>query len=318
MNNFDISKIELEEEVRIVFMGTPEFSVPILEALIENYNVIAVVTQPDRISNNKVLEPAIKKIAESHNIKVLQPVKIRREYQEILDLNPDMIITCAYGQIIPKELLDFPRYGAINIHASLLPKLRGGAPLHHAIIDGLDKTGVTIMYMDEAMDTGDIISTISYDIKSSDTTEDIHDTLRKLGAKLLIDTLPSIVLGTNRRIKQNETEATYGYNITREEEHIDFNKSGILIDRLVRGLYSWPLANTIIGDTEYKIVAGYFVKGKGNPGMISDISKKVLGIGCLDGTYYVTKIKPAGKKIMDIKDFLNGIDIEEFKSRSIK
>ena len=244
--------------------------------------------------------------------------KIKNDYKRILEVKPDIIITCAYGQIIPKVLLDLPRLGCINVHASLLPKLRGGAPLHHAIIDGLDKTGVTIMYMDEAMDTGDIISTISYDIKSSDTTEDIHDTLRKLGAKLLIDTLPSIVLGTNRRIKQNETEATYGYNITREEEHIDFNKSGILIDRLVRGLYSWPLANTIIGDTEYKIVAGYFVKGKGNPGMISDISKKVLGIGCLDGTYYVTKIKPAGKKIMDIKDFLNGIDIEEFKSRSIK
>ena len=146
------------------------------------------------------------------------------------------------------------------------------------------------MYMDEAMDTGDIISTISYDIKSSDTTEDIHDTLRELGAKLLIDTLPSIVTGTNRRIQQTETAATSGYNITREEEQIEFNKRGILIDRLVRGLYSWPLANTIIGDTEYKIVAGYFVKGKGIPGMISDISKKVLGIGCLDGTYYVTKI----------------------------
>lgn len=301
-------------------MGTPDFAVPILETLIQNTNVVLVVSQPDKkVGRKQILtKTPIHEVADKYGISVFQPEKIKNDYERILEVKPDIIITCAYGQIIPKVLLDLPRLGCINVHASLLPKLRGGAPLHHAIIDGLDKTGVTIMYMDEAMDTGDIISTISYDIKSSDTTEDIHDTLRELGAKLLIDTLPSIVTGTNRRIKQNETEATYGYNITREEEHIDFNKSGIEIDRLVRGLYSWPLANTIIGDTEYKIVAGYFVKGKGNPGMISDISKKVLGIGCLDGTYYVTKIKPAGKKIMDIKDFLNGIDIEEFKSRSIK
>ena len=301
-------------------MGTPDFAVPILETLIQNTNVVLVVSQPDKkVGRKQILtKTPIHEVADKYGIPVFQPEKIKNDYERILEVKPDIIITCAYGQIIPKVLLDLPRLGCINVHASLLPKLRGGAPLHHAIIDGLDKTGVTIMYMDEAMDTGDIISTISYDIKSSDTTEDIHDTLMELGAKLLIDTLPSIVTGTNRRIKQNETEATYGYNITREEEHIDFNKSGILIDRLVRGLYSWPLANTIIGDTEYKIVAGYFVKGKGNPGMISDISKKVLGIGCLDGTYYVTKIKPAGKKIMDIKDFLNGIDIEEFKNRSIK
>lgn len=301
-------------------MGTPDFAVPILETLIQNTNVVLVVSQPDKkVGRKQILtKTPIHEVADKYGISVFQPEKIRNDYERILEVKPDIIITCAYGQIIPKVLLDLPRLGCINVHASLLPKLRGGAPLHHAIIDGLDKTGITIMYMDEAMDTGDIISTISYDIKSSDTTEDIHDTLMELGAKLLIDTLPSIVTGTNRRIKQNETEATYGYNITREEEHIDFNKRGILIDRLVRGLYSWPLANTIIGDTEYKIVAGYFVKGKGNPGMISDISKKVLGIGCLDGTYYVTKIKPAGKKIMDIKDFLNGIDIEEFKSRSIK
>ena len=301
-------------------MGTPDFAVPILETLIQNTNVVLVVSQPDKkVGRKQILtKTPIHEVADKYGIPVFQPEKIKNNYERILEVKPDIIITCAYGQIIPKVLLDLPRLGCINVHASLLPKLRGGAPLHHAIIDGLSKTGVTIMYMDEAMDTGDIISTISYDIKSSDTTENIHDTLRELGAKLLIDTLPSIVTGTNRRIKQNETEATYGYNITREEEHIDFNKKGVEIDRLVRGLYSWPLANTIIGDTEYKIVAGYFVKGKGNPGMISDISKKALGIGCLDGTYYVTKIKPAGKKIMDIKDFLNGIDIEEFKSRSIK
>ena len=213
-------------------MGTPDFAVPILETLIQNTNVVLVVSQPDKkVGRKQILtKTPIHEVADKYGIPVFQPDKIKNDYERILEVKPDIIITCAYGQIIPKVLLDLPRLGCINVHASLLPKLRGGAPLHHAIIDGLDKTGITIMYMDEAMDTGDIISMISYDIKSSDTTEDIHDTLMELGAKLLIDTLPSIVTGTNRRIKQNEMEATYGYNITREEEHIDFNKSGILID----------------------------------------------------------------------------------------
>ena len=144
-------------KLKIVFMGTPDFSVPILEALIENYDVIGVVTQPDRISGKKILEPAIKKVALNHNIKVFQPVKIRKEYEEIVNLKPDMIVTCAYGQLIPKALLECAKYGSINVHASLLPKLRGGAPIHHAIIDGYDKTGITIMYMNDKMDEGDII-----------------------------------------------------------------------------------------------------------------------------------------------------------------
>ena len=240
-------------DVKIVFMGTPLFSVPILEALIENYNVIAVVTQPDRISNNKVLEPAIKKIAESHNIKVLQPVKIRREYQEILDLNPDMIITCAYGQIIPKELLDFPRYGAINIHASLLPKLRGGAPIHHAIIDGYDKTGITIMYMNEKMDEGDIILQSSTSISLDDTTETLHDRLSIMGRDLILDAIPKIVSGNINRIKQNEKDATYGYNISREDEKIDFNKTRYEIFNQIRGLNSYPGAYTIFNNKILKV-----------------------------------------------------------------
>lgn len=296
-------------DVKIVFMGTPLFSVPILEALIENYNVIAVVTQPDRISNNKVLEPAIKKIAESHNIKVLQPVKIRREYQEILDLNPDMIITCAYGQIIPKELLDFPRYGAINIHASLLPKLRGGAPIHHAIIDGYDKTGITIMYMNEKMDEGDIILQSSTSISLDDTTETLHDRLSIMGRDLILDAIPKIVSGNINRIKQNEKDATYGYNISREDEKIDFNKTRYEIFNQIRGLNSYPGAYTIFNNKILKVWKSeigsnnYFNKKNGEIVCLYDDG---IGVKCLDGEIILKEVQLEGKKKQNAKDFING------------
>ena len=296
-------------DVKIVFMGTPLFSVPILEALIENYNVIAVVTQPDRISNNKVLEPAIKKIAESHNIKVLQPVKIRREYQEILDLNPDMIITCAYGQIIPKELLDFPRYGAINIHASLLPKLRGGAPIHHAIIDGYDKTGITIMYMNEKMDEGDIILQSSTSISLEDTTETLHDRLSIMGRDLILDAIPKIVSGNINRIKQNEKDATYGYNISREDEKIDFNKTRYEIFNQIRGLNSYPGAYTIFNNKILKVWKSeigsnnYFNKKNGEIVCLYDDG---IGVKCLDGEIILKEVQLEGKKKQNAKDFING------------
>ena len=296
-------------DVKIVFMGTPLFSVPILEALIENYNVIAVVTQPDRISNNKVLEPAIKKIAESHNIKVLQPVKIRREYQEILDLNPDMIITCAYGQIIPKELLDFPRYGAINIHASLLPKLRGGAPIHHAIIDGYDKTGITIMYMNEKMDEGDIILQSSTSISLDDTTETLHDRLSIMGRDLILDAIPKIVSGNINRIKQNGKDATYGYNISREDEKIDFNKTRYEIFNQIRGLNSYPGAYTIFNNKILKVWKSeigsnnYFNKKNGEIVCLYDDG---IGVKCLDGEIILKEVQLEGKKKQCAKDFING------------
>ena len=156
--------------MKIVFMGTPDFAVPILEGLIDNYDVVGVVSQPDKPVGRKhiLTETPIKKVALKNNIKVFQPINIREDYQEIIDLEPDIIITCAYGQIIPKELLDYPKYKCINVHASLLPKLRGGAPIHKAIIDDYDKTGITIMYMDEKMDSGDIIATEETIINDSD------------------------------------------------------------------------------------------------------------------------------------------------------
>ena len=214
------------KDKRVVFMGTPEFSIPVLEMLIENTNVVMVVTKPDSYvgRHHELKFPPIKEVAIKHNIEVFQPQKIRNDYKKILECNPDIIITCAYGQIIPKELLFTPKYKAINVHASLLPKLRGGSPLHRAIINGYDKTGITIMYMAEGMDDGDIITQESVIIDENDDVGVIHDKLSILGKDLLLKTLPSIFDKTNKRFKQDEKEVTYAYNIKREEEKIDFKK----------------------------------------------------------------------------------------------
>lgn len=307
------------KDLRVVFMGTPDFAVPVLEKLILNTKVVLVVSQPDKcVGRKRELVPTpIKKKALEYNIPVFQPEKVKLDYEEIALARPDIIITCAYGQIIPKALLDLPRLGCINVHASLLPYLRGGAPLHHAIIDGYKETGVTIMYMDESMDTGDIISTVTYPLKDTDTVGTVHDNLMEMGANLLMETLPSIIKGTNKRIKQDNSKATYAYNISRSDEHLDFSGSGLLVERKVRGLNPWPLANTLFDDEEIKIISGYFVLGKSIPKKINVVTKDSLGIGCSDGIYYVTALKPSGKKVMDIKSYLNGMDKDKLLAKKI-
>lgn len=308
------------KNLRVVFMGTPEFAVPVLDSLIKETTVELVVTQPDKVVGRKkeIVYSPIKKLALDNNIEVFQPYKIREDNQKIIDIKPDIIITCAYGQIIPKSLLDLPEYKCINVHASLLPKLRGGAPLNHAIIDGYKETGITIMYMAEGMDDGDIISTYKYNILDTDTYGDLVNILSQEGAKLLIETLRSIINKTNDRIKQDEKEVTFAYTIKREEEHIDFNKNAIEIDRLVRGLNPTPYANIIIDNIEYKVIEGHYELCKSTPNKIEVLNKNNFGIGCLDGIYYIDKIKPAGKNIMDIKSFLNGINKENFKEKEVK
>lgn len=307
------------KDLRVVFMGTPDFAVPVLEKLILNTKVVLVVSQPDKcVGRKRELAPTpIKKKALEYNIPVFQPEKVKLDYEEIILARPDIIITCAYGQIIPKVLLDLPRLGCINVHASLLPYLRGGAPLHHAIIDGYKETGVTIMYMDEAMDTGDIISSVTYPLKDTDTVGTVHDNLMEMGANLLMETLPSIIKGTNKRIKQDNSKATYAYNISRSDEHLDFSGSGLLVERKVRGLNPWPLANTLFDNEEIKIISGYFVLGKSIPNKINVVTKDSLGIGCSDGIYYVTALKPSGKKVMDIKSYLNGMDKDKLLAKKI-
>lgn len=308
-------------KIKIIFMGTPDFAVSILEMLIENYQVIMVVTQPDKcVGRKQILTPSpIKKLAMEKNIPIFQPVKIRKEYHEILEAKPDMIITCAYGQIIPKEILDYPPLGCINVHASLLPKYRGGAPIHKAIINGETKTGITIMYMNEGMDTGDIIKKRECEIKATDNVGTLHDKLSTLGTQLLKEVLPSIINKTNKREKQNESEASYAYNIKREEEHLDFNKSGLELINQIRGLNPWPTANFLLNEEEYKALDATFEKKEVNEqGVIIDIKKDAIGITCNDGILYITKLKPFGKKIMNTKDYLNGIKKETLLNQKVK
>ena len=297
--------------MKVIFMGTPDFAVPVLEGLIENYEVILVVSQPDkRVGRKQELKNTpIKEVALKHNIPVFQPIKIREDYDEIIKLNPDIIVTCAYGQIIPKVILDCPKLGCINVHASLLPKLRGGAPIHKAIIDGYKTTGITIMYMDVKMDDGDIISQKEIEILDSDNLESLHDKLSVLGKELLLETLPSIINGTNERIKQDEAEVTFAYNIKREEEHIDFNKSNREVFNLIRGLSPVPGANAILFDNEMKIYDSIISdkEYKGINGEIVDITKQGIVVKTNDGSIIITKIKPFGKKMMDSNSYVNGI-----------
>lgn len=307
--------------IKVVFMGTPDFAVPILETLIKNTEVSLVVTQPDAyVGRKKVLTASpVKRCAIENNIPVFQPEKIKTNYAEITKYQPDLIVTCAYGQIVPFEVLNIPRLGCINVHASLLPKYRGGAPIHHAIINGETETGITIMYMDKGMDTGDIITTKSIPIANTDTVETMHDKLSTLGASLLEDTLPSIINGTNSRIPQNNAEATYAPTIKREDEHLDFNTSAINIFNKVRGLNSWPLAHINLNNEEIKVIEGYIGETHNTkPGIVLKIIKDAIGITCQDKIYYITKLKPFGKKSMQTRDYLNGIDKNKILNKEVK
>ena len=287
------------KDKKVIFMGTPEFSVPVLEMLIENTNVIMVVTQPDAYVGRKheLTFSPVKKKALEHNIEVYQPEKIRNEYEYILEKEPDVIITCAYGQIIPSILLDTPKYKAINVHASLLPKLRGGSPLHKCIIDGYDETGVTIMYMAPGMDDGDIITQSKVKIEENDNVGIIHDKLSVLGKDLLLETLPSIFDGTNTRTKQNEEEVTFAYNIKREEEKIDFNKTSKEVHNQIRGMYPFPVAYTTLDGEIIKICESRLSdKQASDPGKIINIYDDGIGVSCIDKEIIITKLKPSGKK----------------------
>lgn len=304
------------KNIKVIFMGTPEFCVPILEYLIKDYNVIAVVTQPDKEvgRKRKVEFSPIKKKAIEHNIKVLQPLKIRLEYEEILNLKPDIIITCAYGQIVPEVILNAPKYGCINVHASLLPKLRGGAPIHKAIINDYTKTGITIMYMDKGMDTGDMISKKEVDIEESDTAEILHNKLQSISVPLLKETLISIINGTNKREKQDDNEATYAYNVSREEEHVIFNKTSKEIYNQIRGLNSWPGAYAILDNNNIKLWSSKICENKYDkkPGTIVNIDKNGMEVVTKDKSILIIELQMPGKKKVNIKDFINGIKKEDY------
>lgn len=302
------------KDKKVVFMGTPEFSVPVLKELIKNTNVVLVVTQPDKKSgrNMKLEYSKVKEVALKNNIEVFQPEKIRSNYEKILEKNPDIIITCAYGQIIPTALLEYPKYGAINVHASLLPKLRGGAPLHKCLMYDEKETGITIMYMIDKMDAGDIIEQEKIEITDDDNVGTIHDKLSIMGASLLMKTLPKIFDGTNKRIKQNENEVTFAYNVTKEEERIDWNKPARTVFNQIRGLYPYPVAYTTLNGEIMKITCSKENESTaGNIGEITNVNKEGIIVKCSDKSVLITKLKPSGKKEMNAYDFVNGYGKEK-------
>ncbi|MCA1053462.1 methionyl-tRNA formyltransferase [Rossellomorea aquimaris] len=298
---------------KIVFMGTPDFSVPVLQALLEEkYDVIAVVTQPDRpVGRKRVLTPPpVKAEAVKHGIPVYQPEKIRNQedLDQILALEPDLIITAAFGQILPKELLEAPRYGCINVHASLLPELRGGAPIHYSIIQGKKKTGVTIMYMVEKLDAGDMISQVEVEIEEQDHVGTLHDKLSVAGSKLLIETLPDLLAGKLNGVKQDDSKATFARNIKREQEKIDWSKPGEEIYNHIRGMHPWPVAYTTLDGAVMKVWWGEKVSSDSSePGKIMSIQKDGFIVSTGNGTAIkITDLQPSGKKRMSAVDYLRG------------
>jgi methionyl-tRNA formyltransferase len=299
---------------KIVFMGTPDFAVPVLQQIIKDgYEVIAVVTQPDRPKGRKKLltPPPVKVEAEKHGIPVYQPEKIKKssEYEKITALDPDLIVTAAFGQILPKALLDSPKYGCINVHASLLPKLRGGAPIHYSIIQGEEKTGVTIMYMVEKLDAGDILTQVEVKIEERDHVGTLHDKLSAAGSKLLSETLPSLIENKLTPIQQNNEEATFASNIKREQEKIDWSKTGEQIYNHIRGLHPWPVAYTTFEGQVMKVWWGEKVDTTS-----SAVSGTIIGIeedGFIVKTgntigIKITDLQLAGKKRMTGTQYLNG------------
>ena len=308
---------------KIVFMGTPAIAASILEKLIKNeYNVILVVTQPDKQKDRKgnLLFTKTKEVAVNNNIEVLQLTNIKEEYPSILEYGPDIIITCAYGQIIPQQLIDYPEYGCINVHGSVLPKLRGGAPIHHAIIDGYDKTGITIMYMDKGMDSGDIISTKEIPILDSDNLDSLYEKMTNLGSELLLDTLPSIFNKTNNRIKQDESQVTFGLNITKEEEKIDFNRSARDIFNQIRGLSSVPGAYCFLDNKRLKIFKSEIINKeyKETPGTIVKVEVDGFIVSTKDYGIKILDIQLEGKKRCLVSEYFNGIKKEMLVSKELK
>lgn len=306
-------KKERKRMTRVVFMGTPDFSVLSLRTLIEEgYEVVGVVTQPDRpVGRKRVLTPPPVKVeAEKHGIPVLQPLKIREkeEYEKVFALKPDLIVTAAFGQILPKELLEYPQYGCINVHASLLPELRGGAPIHYSIIQGKEKTGVTIMYMVEKLDAGDMLSKVEVTIEERDHVGSLHDKLSVAGANLLAETVPALIEGKITPEKQDESKATFAWNIKREQEEIKWEKTGEEIYNHIRGLHPWPVAYTILEGTTVKVWWGEKVKAiTGEPGQIVKLEADgfIVATGN-DIGIKVTDLQPAGKKRMTGEDFMRG------------
>ncbi len=311
--------------MRVVFMGTPEFAVPTLEALIAHHEVIAVVTQPDKPKGRgKAMAcPPVKETAMAHDIPVYQPVRVREEsfVGTLRELQPDVIVVVAFGQILPESILNIPPYGCINVHASLLPKYRGAAPMQWAIINGEKETGITTMYMAKGLDTGDMIDTVVIPIDPKETGETLHDKLSAAGGKLILQTLEELEAGTAKRIPQDDAKSSYAGMLTRELGEIDWTKSAVEIERLIRGLNSWPSAYTYLHGKTLKIWDADVAQSdarqeetalsKTAPGTVTAVKKDCFYVQTGDGQLKVNEVQLQGKKRMSVQAFLLGNRIEK-------
>jgi len=305
--------------MNVIFMGTPDFSVSILDEIIKNgHNVLAVVTQNDKPKGRggEISFPAVKEKALEYGIKVLQPEKIKKNQEfleELKSMNPDIIIVAAYGKILPEEILTLSKYGCVNVHASILPKYRGAAPIQWSIIDGEEYTGVTTMMMDVGLDTGDILDIKKVKIEEDETGGSLFDKLSIEGSKLIIETMKKFEDGTIKRIKQDESLSTYAKILTKETGRIDFNNTAVSIERLIRGLNPWPSAFTSFRGKTLKIWKAYVkedVEISGKVGEIREVGKDYIGIATRDGLLCITELQLEGKKRMDTKSFLQGVKVE--------
>lgn len=301
--------------MKIVFMGTPAFAVPSLQMLIdEGYEVVAVVTQPDRPQGRKkILTPSpVKEAALSFGLPVLQPERMRRPeaIAELAAFEPDLIVTAAYGQILPKAVLDLPRNGCVNVHGSLLPKYRGGAPIQRSIINGEKVTGVTLMYMAEGLDTGDMISRVEVPIEDEDTSGTLFEKLSLAGRDLLKAEMPRLVTGRIEAIPQEDAEATYAPNLSREDERIDWSASSRDIYNRIRGLVPFSGGFTLWNGETFKVWASKLpapMKSSDSvPGTVLSISEQGVEVKTGDGSLLLTTVQPAGKKAMSAADFSRG------------
>ncbi len=297
--------------MRIVVMGTPDYAAVTLQKLIdEKYDIAAVFAQPDKpVGRKQILTPpATKVIAEQNNIPVYQPKTLRdgEAFKILKDINPDVIVVVAYGKILPKEILDLPKYGCINGHASLLPKLRGASPIQWAIVTGEKVTGVTTMLMDEGMDTGDILETSVVDIGDEETAEELFDRLSVISADLMISTLKKAENGELSPKKQNNTDATYAPIIKKEMAHIDFGKTADEICNAIRGFYSWPCAYCIINDKRIKVIKAKKSNLSAKECGVVINSDNKLVVSCKDSSVELITVQPEGAKVMTAAQMLNG------------
>lgn len=304
--------------MKVVFMGTPEFSVGTLESLIENgHEVLAVVTQPDKPKGRgkAMAFPPVKEAALKHNIQIFQPRRVREpEFIEVLrNLNPDVIVVVAFGQILPKEILELPKYGCLNVHASLLPKYRGAAPIQWAVIDGEKESGVTTMRMDEGLDTGDMIMKTVVPIDKDETGGSLHDKLAVAGAKLCVETLKKYEDNSVVYEKQDDSLSNYAKILDKSMGDIDWNKSAIEIERLIRGLNPWPSAYSKLNNKTLKIWKANVIDKDSScePGEIVSLGKDYLHVQTGKGLLSITELQLEGKKRMNVEDFLRGVKLEE-------